>query len=71
MIRKDTEVLIYNETFANPVHPLNKEYVRRFESGISQCYSQTLLKNSFISAEVSLIFIHIITLYYYTSKNIH
>ncbi|VDN55231.1 unnamed protein product [Dracunculus medinensis] len=53
VIRKDTEVLIYNETFANPVHPLNKEYVRRFESGISQCYSQTLLKNSFISAEVN------------------
>jgi len=35
---------LYNETFANPLNPLNKEYVRLFEKGIAQCYPQTLLK---------------------------
>lgn len=44
IIRKNNNQLLYNETFANPLNPLNKEYVRLFEKGIAQCYPQTLLK---------------------------
>ncbi|KHN76197.1 Transmembrane cell adhesion receptor mua-3 [Toxocara canis] len=53
VIRRGNQNIVYNETFANPVDALNKEYVRLFESGVGQCYPHTELKGSFVSAEVN------------------
>ncbi|KAF7632829.1 hypothetical protein Mgra_00007760 [Meloidogyne graminicola] len=53
ILRRNNQNLLFNETFANPLNSLNKEYVRLFEKGISQCYPQTLLKNAFVSVEVN------------------
>lgn len=52
VIRRNNHNIVYNETFANPVDALNKEYVRLFETGVGQCYPHTELRGSFVSAEV-------------------
>uniref|UniRef100_A0AC34QH72 Uncharacterized protein n=1 Tax=Panagrolaimus sp. JU765 TaxID=591449 RepID=A0AC34QH72_9BILA len=53
VIRKNQHNLVYNETFANPLEPLNKEYVEGFEKGVAECYPHTVLKNAFVTAEVN------------------
>uniref|UniRef100_F1KPJ6 Transmembrane cell adhesion receptor mua-3 n=1 Tax=Ascaris suum TaxID=6253 RepID=F1KPJ6_ASCSU len=53
VIRRNNHNIVYNETFANPVDALNKEYVRLFETGVGQCYPHTELRGSFVSAEVN------------------
>ncbi|KAI1731796.1 calcium-binding EGF domain-containing protein [Ditylenchus destructor] len=53
VIRKNQHNLVFNETFANPMDNLNKEYVKSFEDGIAECYPQTELKNAFVVSEVN------------------
>ncbi|KAK0416184.1 hypothetical protein QR680_012332 [Steinernema hermaphroditum] len=53
VIRKDHHNLVYNQSFGNPQDAVNREYVQRFESGVSQCYPHTSLRNAFVSAEVN------------------
>lgn len=53
VMRKDEEKLAYTDILANPRHMITKELVRRFESGIGQCYPNTALASSFVTTEVS------------------
>ena len=53
VIRKNLVNLVYNDTFANPQAPINKEYVKAFEKGVAECYPKTSLKNGFVTAEVN------------------
>lgn len=52
VIRKDHEKLAYTDILANPRHAVTKELVKRFENGIVQCYPNTAIANSFVTAEV-------------------
>uniref|UniRef100_A0A1I7YSN6 EGF-like domain-containing protein n=1 Tax=Steinernema glaseri TaxID=37863 RepID=A0A1I7YSN6_9BILA len=53
VIRRDQHNLVYNQSFGNPLNEVNREYVRRFESGVGQCYPHTALRDAFVSAEVN------------------
>uniref|UniRef100_A0A158RCP8 VWFA domain-containing protein n=1 Tax=Thelazia callipaeda TaxID=103827 RepID=A0A158RCP8_THECL len=53
IVRKDDENLAYSDILANPRHAITKELVRRFESGIGQCYPKTSLSASYITTEVN------------------
>ncbi|OZC08479.1 hypothetical protein X798_04540 [Onchocerca flexuosa] len=53
VMRKDEEKLAYTDILANPRHTITKEFVRRFESGIGQCYPNTALASSFVTTEVN------------------
>lgn len=52
VVRKDNENIVYNDILANPLHSITKELVKRFENGVGQCYPQTALGSSYITAEV-------------------
>lgn len=53
VMRKDDEKLMYTDILANPRHMVTKELVKRFENGIGQCYPNTALAGSFVTAEVN------------------
>uniref|UniRef100_A0A183C216 EGF-like domain-containing protein n=1 Tax=Globodera pallida TaxID=36090 RepID=A0A183C216_GLOPA len=53
VLRRGVHNLVFNDTFANPIDQLNKEYVRLFDAGVAQCYPHTALRGSFVAAEVN------------------
>jgi hypothetical protein len=44
VLRRNQNNLQFNQTLANPLHPLTMEYVRLFEQGVAQCYPNTALR---------------------------
>ncbi|KAK6051490.1 EGF-like domain protein [Cooperia oncophora] len=53
VMRKEHTNLIYNDSFANPMDSTYKKYVRDYERGIGGCYPHTILRNSFVAADVN------------------
>uniref|UniRef100_A0A914C217 Uncharacterized protein n=1 Tax=Acrobeloides nanus TaxID=290746 RepID=A0A914C217_9BILA len=52
VIRKNHNQLTYNDTFANSLDALNRQYVDDFNNGIADCYQHTTLKNVFATSDV-------------------